>query len=118
MVEARREPRLPHEALAERLVVGEPGRQHLERDRTLEPRIERPEDLPHPAASDQPLDRVAGDDRRGRVVGLAHRAIVLLVTRECDGRARIAAIASRSAQRSMTPVYVVAPSSTLFVKTT
>ena len=80
MVEARREPRLPNEAVAEGVVVGEAGRQHLERDRPLESGIEGPEDLSHPTTPDQPLHRVAGDARGGRVVGLAHRAILLLVT--------------------------------------
>ena len=62
--------RLALEALAELRVDGEMRRQHLDRDRALEPRVARPVDLAHPARADRRDDLVgaepsAGTERHG-----------------------------------------------------
>ena len=62
VVEARREPRLAQQSLAEALVVGERFREELERDRPLEPNVARAVDVAHATAPDEGLDLVAGDD--------------------------------------------------------
>ena len=66
MVERRGEPRLAQEALAEALVLGELGRDQLERDRPLEREVGRAVDDAHAAAADHLLDAVARERRAGR----------------------------------------------------
>ena len=51
--------RLLQKPLAERLVLGECGRQELERDPPLQARVLREEDHAHPAPAEQRLDPVA-----------------------------------------------------------
>ena len=63
VVEARREPRLAQQPLAEAGVVGEPLQEDLQRDAPPEPLVAREVDLPHAAAADQLLDEVLGDGR-------------------------------------------------------
>ena len=66
MVEGGGDPRLAQEALAEALVLGELGRDHLERDLAPEAFFLGAVDRTHPPAADERLDLVAGDRRSGR----------------------------------------------------
>ena len=50
------------EALAERVVGGEVGGDHLERDDVVEHQVRRAVDGPHAAAAGDPLDPMAGED--------------------------------------------------------
>ena len=94
VVEARREPRLPEEPLAELLVVGEARAQQLQGDGALEPRIERAVDLAHAATADEPLDRVAGDELtrrnppsdRHRPSRVVVAGCTIAALEECGGR--------------------------------
>ena len=79
MVERGRDPRLAQEALAEALVLGELGRDHLERDLAPEPCLLGTVDRTHPPAADERFDPVAGDRRSRRQRGardVAHRPLV------------------------------------------
>ena len=58
MVERRGELRLAQKPGAEVRVVGEVGRDHLQRHLPLEARVPREEDRAHPAAAEDGLDRV------------------------------------------------------------
>ena len=58
VVEARRELGLDEEALAEALVLCALGRDELQGDRPPQPRVERPVDDAHAAATDDRFDRV------------------------------------------------------------
>ena len=69
MVERGCDPRLAQEALAEALVLGELGRDHLERDLAPEALFAGTVDRAHPPAADERLDPVAGDRRSGRQHG-------------------------------------------------
>jgi hypothetical protein len=61
----RRRPRLAQEPLAVRRVGGPLARQHLDRDRPLEPEVARQQHDAHAAAPELALDRVlAPEDRR------------------------------------------------------
>ena len=61
MVDRGGEPRLAQEALAEALVLGELGSEHLERDLAPERTVLGPVDDAHPAPPEQGLDPVAGE---------------------------------------------------------
>ena len=54
--------RLEKEPLAQRGLLGEFGRQDLERDRPIEPEVAREIDTPHPPAAKLALEMVAGAD--------------------------------------------------------
>ena len=69
MLEGGGETRLPEEALPERGVAGELGRDHLESDRAIESRVSRPVDDAHAAAAGDPSDLVAGEGRAFCEVG-------------------------------------------------
>ena len=60
MIERGREARLAQEALAERAIVGELGRDQLQRDGAVERELGRPVDDAHAAAADDAVDPVAG----------------------------------------------------------
>jgi hypothetical protein len=66
VVETGREPRLAQHPLAERLVVREPRRQELERDRPFEPVVVGTVDIAHPAAARELVELVARDRRARR----------------------------------------------------
>ena len=65
MVDGGREPRLAQEALAERLVARELGRDELQRDRPVERELGGAVDDAHAAATDDAVDAVAGELRSG-----------------------------------------------------
>ena len=69
MVERGGDPRLAQEALAEALVLGELGRDHLERDLAAEALLVGTVDRTHASAADERFDPVAGDRRSGRQRG-------------------------------------------------
>ncbi len=69
MVDRGRQPRLAQEALPEALILGELGRDQLERDRPIEPRVDRPVDDAHPAAADLSFDPITAEGRVGRDPG-------------------------------------------------
>ena len=69
VVERGRDPRLAQEALAEALVLGELGGDHLEGDLAPEPRLLGAIDRAHSPSADEGLDPVAGDRRSGRQHG-------------------------------------------------
>ena len=60
MIERGREARLAQEALAERAIVRQLGRDQLQRDGPVERELGRPVDDPHAAAADDTVDPVAG----------------------------------------------------------
>ena len=66
VIERGGDPRLAQEALAEALVLGELGGDHLERDLASEPLLLGAVDRAHPPSADEGLDPVAGDRRSGR----------------------------------------------------
>ena len=83
MVERGRDLRLAEEALAEALVLGELGRDDLERDLAPETLLLGTVDGAHPPSADERFDLIAGDRRSGRQHGArdeTHRASV------CHGR--------------------------------
>ena len=61
MIQARGEPRLAEEALAESVVVGVTRSEDLQGNVPVEAGVVRAVHLAHPAAADQLLDPVAGD---------------------------------------------------------
>jgi hypothetical protein len=63
VLEPRREPRLAQEALAEALVVGQVGGDHLQGHRPFQGELGRPVDDSHPAARDQLLDPIPAEGR-------------------------------------------------------
>ena len=65
MAELRDGLRLTLEARPPRGVVHHGGRQHLDRDVAVEPRIVRPVDLAHPARAEQAHDFVGAESRAG-----------------------------------------------------
>ena len=76
MLDRRRLPRLAQEPSPVLTVLRELGREQLERDVPVEPRIERPVDDAHPAGTDDLLDPVGRDLRPDvRVARLAHRYV-------------------------------------------
>ena len=87
MVERGRDPRLAQEALAEALVLGELGGDHLERDLAPEALLVGTVDRTHPPAADERFDPVAGDRRSGRQHGardVAHRSSVWQRSADCN----------------------------------
>jgi hypothetical protein len=60
------EPRLVEEAHPEALVLGQFGRDQLQRDRPPERQVGRSVDDAHPSAADHRLDLIAGEVRPGR----------------------------------------------------
>ncbi len=66
VVEGGGDPRLAQEALAEALVLGELGRDHLEGDLAPESRFLGTVDRTHASAADERLDPVAGNRRPRR----------------------------------------------------
>ena len=76
--ELRRRLRLAGEARPDGLIVGELGRQNLDRDVALEPEVARAEDDGHPSAADLVLDPVLAAERGGGAlaegidVGIGH----------------------------------------------
>ena len=94
MVERGRDPRLAQEALAEALVLGELGGDHLERDLAPETLLLGAVDRTHPSAADERFDPVAGDRRSGRQHGardVAHESSVRDGSAECNIRCLLAA---------------------------
>jgi len=79
VVERRRDPALGLEPLAERRVVGELGRDQLQRHGPLEVDVECPVDDAHPAAAGQLLDLVGGEHRSWRELG--HSQVVMQTVR-------------------------------------
>jgi hypothetical protein len=73
MLDRRRRPRLPEEALADQPVLEQLGRDHLERDDPLELELAGPVDDAHPATADDRLDPITGDHSPGREEPQAHR---------------------------------------------
>ena len=65
MIERRHGVRLAVEAGAQLGVGGELRRQHLDRDRAIEPRIARAVDLAHPAGADRRDDLIRPESRAG-----------------------------------------------------
>jgi len=63
VVDRRRQPGLTNEPLAECVVLGQVGAQHLERDLVAEPHVLRPVDHAHAAPAEHPLDAVGGELR-------------------------------------------------------
>ena len=63
VIDARRGARLGQEALADVVVVDQLGRDHLQRDDTVEPELDGAIDHAHPAAADHAVDPVSGDLR-------------------------------------------------------
>ena len=63
MLERRRQPRFPLEALAERGIVRQRRRDQLQRVLAVERQVSGPVNDPHPATADLALDPVAGEDR-------------------------------------------------------
>ena len=61
--------------LAEALVGGELGRDHLQRDDVVERQVGRPVDDAHPAPAGEPLDPVSGEHRPG-LKRISHGAIL------------------------------------------
>ena len=61
MIERGSKARLAQEALAERAIVRELGRDQLQRDGPVERELGRPVDDPHAAAADDTVDPVAGE---------------------------------------------------------
>ena len=87
VVERSRDPRLAQETLAEALVLGELGGDHLERDLASEALFARTVNRTHPPAADECLDLIAGDRRSGRQRGardVAHRTSVRQRRAECN----------------------------------
>ena len=87
MVERSGDPRLPQEALTETLVLGELGRDDLERDLAAEPLLVGTVNRAHASAADERLDSVAGDRRPGRqqrARDVAHRSSVRHGHAECN----------------------------------
>src|SRR4029077_14074648 len=62
VVDRRREARLAHEALAERLILGELWRDELERDRAVEVELHGPIDHAHAAPPGDAGDAMTGED--------------------------------------------------------
>ena len=69
VVERRGQPRLLEEAPAESLVLGQLGRDQFQGDGPLKRQVSRAIDDAHPAAGDQRLDSVTGEDGAGRERG-------------------------------------------------
>lgn len=89
MVQAGRDPRLAQEPLPERRVVGELGRDHLQRNSALQPEVIREIDDAHPTASEQLAHGVARDVDADQSLGprVAHPSTVRLPGTTCKGRA-------------------------------
>ena len=66
VVDRRGDPHLAPEALPERRVIGQLGRQHLQRVDALQRDVRHPVDDPHAAAADQLVDPVAPDHEATR----------------------------------------------------
>jgi hypothetical protein len=81
VIQARRQPRLAQEALAEALILRVALRQHLQRDRTPQPGIAREIDLTHPGAPDLGSDLVDAELSAVEGVSLAHGLIPSLARR-------------------------------------
>jgi DNA-binding SARP family transcriptional activator len=78
VVDARRELRLLQDPRARAGIVGERGREHLERHGPGQAQIRCPEHLAHAAAADQALDRVVRDRVAGRQLRFAIHASLRL----------------------------------------
>ena len=76
MVDRREQPGLADEALSEALVLGEMGREHLEREPALQVDVLRFVHAAHAAATEFALDPVAGQQRRN-VGSRAHAGLPL-----------------------------------------
>ncbi len=63
VVERGRQPRFAQKAVPEALVLCQLGRDQLQRDRPLEPKVGGAVDDAHPAASDEAFDPVVGEGR-------------------------------------------------------
>jgi hypothetical protein len=61
------------EALAERSVGRKLGREHLERDLSVQPSVLGEIDLTHPASSEQAFDAIGRDLGRRRLARHVHR---------------------------------------------
>ncbi len=79
VIDRRRDLRLAHEPVADRLVLEQPGRDDLQRDRAIERELRRPVDDAHAAAAGDRLDPVAGEDGAG--FELTHRGEVYRTVR-------------------------------------
>ena len=82
---------LAGKALADVLLEGELGRQHLDGDAALEPLVPRPVDHPHPATPDLALDGIGipqrlGEARRQRPIGRVGHETSRLGARRGGGR--------------------------------
>ena len=66
MVDCSGKPRLAQKALTEARILGQLGRDQLQRDRPIETGVERPVDDAHPAAADLTLDPIVGKGRHLR----------------------------------------------------
>ncbi len=75
VIQARRQPRLPQQPLAETLVQREALGQHLQRDRAPQPGIAREIDLAHPAAPDPGSHLVDPDRRALERMSVTHRPL-------------------------------------------
>src|SRR4029079_12984774 len=86
VVELRRGLGLANESRAHVLIEGDVGRQHLDRHRAIEARIDRAIHDGHPATPDLTLDEVLGADRDGdaivQIIVHGYRAACPLASRE------------------------------------
>ena len=62
VIDRRRDLRLAHEPGPDRLILQQPGRDHLQRDRAVQRQLRRPVHDAHAAAPRDRLDAVAGED--------------------------------------------------------
>ena len=95
VIERRCDPRLPQEAFAKPLVLGELRSDHFERNLAPEPLLVGTVDRAHPPTPDEGLDPVAGDRRSGRQLGardVAHQASVRHGRAECNSARRAAVV--------------------------
>jgi hypothetical protein len=76
VIEARRQPRLAQEPLAEALVLREPRRQHLQGDRAVKPRIASEIHLAHAAPPDPRPDLIDAQQRPIECSWRIHRPVI------------------------------------------
>ena len=111
VIQARRQPRLPQQPLAEALVQREALRQHLQRDRAPEPGIAREIHLAHAAAPDPGSHLVDPDRGALECMSVTHRCFRPSSTDSCG-----VASPTEPSRASWGPV-AVAPAPTLLAST-
>ena len=79
MVQRRGDPHLPLEPLAEPLILGQPGRQHLQRVNPVQRDVRGAVHEPHAATPDELVDPVATDDRAASELIASYRHSCILL---------------------------------------